>query len=1378
MQQKWMVLGLLCLLSISAQAQHSVTVSPLTGTGNVNIPLWTMTDHDLSVPLSINYAATGIKVEQPSGFVGLGWSLVGPGSIMREVRGLPDDLVPNGTGETREGWLYSTVGSQVESLAGQTQQQGVNINLSDCNGEAQVGATVKNDFWDVNRDSEPDLFRFFIPGYSGTFFFDNDGAIQVSPYQNLTISYANNPNGSIAWFKITTPAGEDYWFNAQSTVKRQAVKNPDVQAVKYFAREYELYQELVTYTSSWQVTKVESATSMAEINFTYKTNTTLRSVPKEVVVEKSDGTEVKVTEYATVIEETALRLHTAATSQFQYVWLDYSGVGDDFLLTDVQVYDRSDAANQEYVFNRVFNLQYLNLSTVTQNDQKYHKNFLISLTESAGCEVRNPYQFYYWGVDIENRSTLMADPSENDNYTDVWGYFNNQAHGGEGAPQVWVYPNESQENRFRTSRMVNYVAGTEVEIQGAARQTNPAVIMTGTLDRVVTPAGGSFIFTYEPHRYWDSYAQAEIVGGGIRVKQLSIRDGLGGNNTMVESYTYQNNGASSGRVMFPPQFVVPTANYKNPETETFTTANDVVNDASITNHWNRLAVRTLTNQAPEGVFGGSNVAYTHITKAMAGAGSITFEYDVPATFGDGVYNNGEWAPVATLPLRETDLCNPTQNMGTHTFGVYTYPYLPFPNFDYARGLPLKQVMKDEAGNLVQETEYLYQELLKEEFRGESTGVFLEKDVGAADKSVYRILPYSLYSGTRKSLLEITERLYAPDDPAVYSESTTRYEHNSNKHDFLTDMLATQSNGDRLRTHYRYPQDYVIGNTQANTADVAGIKGLVTKHVLQTNLESFTWLTPYNESQEVLIDASYSQHHLVSFGTETRVLPAASYSLETATPLASFSGATVGWGSQYQEVFLPAEYRQVEAVTEYTNTGNLRELYDPLNQQYYSTHWGYDDKYPVVLVQKGRTDEVVYSDFETTTGIEWDMQPGTGQVSTQEAFTGSHSYLASASGTTFAQATLPWRDAHTVYVSAYVKTDVQSDLTVLLNNPVGNYNFETRTQTIDPTGGTWQYVEFAIDIHPVPVVIENFVVRFQGFEGYIDNLLFHPARAEVTWSTYNESFGVTAQSTGNGKTQFVEYDHLGRERRIRDHLGNIIRQTTYEDVNQSSVPSADFDVGLITAFEPATFQVSNYCFPEATYTWDVGVPGVAPIVTPGPTLEYTFDGSSNTRTVTLTVTHPDYPSIPPVSKTLDIRLPNVGVSFCVDGPTELVIRANIVTEVKSYEDCNGAGDYAPGTLTNRTTFVADLDFSAGCTPDIVTLQWEISRKNNAGVFLQWNTLATATGPVGNVLKEVTAEESHDYKIRLKVLSAEGTTCTRSGLSAERLIEIENHPGLLE
>src|SRR6187402_2739427 len=62
-----------------------------TGVPDISIPLYTVTAGSLKLPIGLSYHASGLKVQEPSSWVGAGWTLNAGGAITRTVVGAPDD---------------------------------------------------------------------------------------------------------------------------------------------------------------------------------------------------------------------------------------------------------------------------------------------------------------------------------------------------------------------------------------------------------------------------------------------------------------------------------------------------------------------------------------------------------------------------------------------------------------------------------------------------------------------------------------------------------------------------------------------------------------------------------------------------------------------------------------------------------------------------------------------------------------------------------------------------------------------------------------------------------------------------------------------------------------------------------------------------------------------------------------------------------------------------------------------------------------------------------------------------------------------------------------------------------------------------------------
>ena len=74
-----------------------IPVGYYTGTADISVPIYELELDGKKFPINIAYHASGIKVAQESGCVGLGWALQGYGSITKQVRGSDDfELSPWG----------------------------------------------------------------------------------------------------------------------------------------------------------------------------------------------------------------------------------------------------------------------------------------------------------------------------------------------------------------------------------------------------------------------------------------------------------------------------------------------------------------------------------------------------------------------------------------------------------------------------------------------------------------------------------------------------------------------------------------------------------------------------------------------------------------------------------------------------------------------------------------------------------------------------------------------------------------------------------------------------------------------------------------------------------------------------------------------------------------------------------------------------------------------------------------------------------------------------------------------------------------------------------------------------------------------------------
>lgn len=237
MLKRHIILTLLLLNVRLLMAQDNVDKVPLSfgvskpqsglssnsGTLAVQVPLENLG----MIPVALSYAATGIKVEQRAGVVGLGWDISTDAYITREVRGLPDDGT-NG---------YRSVGDNISS----------SLNLT-------AVSNIRTQIW----DSEPDVFRFRFFGFSGTFLIQPSGNVVNLSQDNIKIEPIYVYGQGYNEFLITDPSGNRYIFDIKENMsQKEGALTP------------------FTYTYKWHLSNVDIYNDSNDINFDYFEGSTL-----------------------------------------------------------------------------------------------------------------------------------------------------------------------------------------------------------------------------------------------------------------------------------------------------------------------------------------------------------------------------------------------------------------------------------------------------------------------------------------------------------------------------------------------------------------------------------------------------------------------------------------------------------------------------------------------------------------------------------------------------------------------------------------------------------------------------------------------------------------------------------------------------------------------------------------------------------------------------------------------------------------------------------------------------------------------------------------------------------------------------------------------
>lgn len=192
-----------------------VPVNESSGRIAPSIPLYNYLAGRLQLPITLSYVGNGVKVDQLSGRTGINWNLEVGGVITRIVRDLPDEMVSPDkrlrlTKEALDSMSFIEGSDDVIFL-----------------NSVETSKTY---------DTQADIFNFSIPGYSGSFYLNENLEPVLASYDRefkiILTSY--NAEDGITEFLIISPDGLQYNFGGNNATERTR-SNPGIPDVQITA---------------------------------------------------------------------------------------------------------------------------------------------------------------------------------------------------------------------------------------------------------------------------------------------------------------------------------------------------------------------------------------------------------------------------------------------------------------------------------------------------------------------------------------------------------------------------------------------------------------------------------------------------------------------------------------------------------------------------------------------------------------------------------------------------------------------------------------------------------------------------------------------------------------------------------------------------------------------------------------------------------------------------------------------------------------------------------------------------------------------------------------------------------------------------------------
>ncbi|WP_425637967.1 hypothetical protein ACPUEN_00945 [Algoriphagus yeomjeoni] len=491
-------------------------VSMNTGIPNISFPLFIVEAAEISIPFSLSYHAGGIKVNQESTEVGLGWSISGPMVIHRNVLGTPDETTEgnfNMVPMDLSGFFAKQTGT------GQTKSQNYYYLKAIADG--------------AGRDTRPDIFNYNISGKSGQFIYAPDRTFFTFPYEPIKISLGN-PTGNF-FLNLVDEKGTTYVFSEYNKILINDEPNPRSNYIT------DLYvKEIISY-SKQDTVRFEYETKV------YSKNQTSLShlIGGEFAVNSSGSGSEVVANRGSFMEETSTstihqqeKFVKRITYRNGQVVFNYNttridrNVLDAKSLDEILVYDGEGVLVKKFVFNH----DYFTATFDGTGLQNYYIKRL-KLTSFSEVAVDQPSNLKTYSFDY---NTSIPIPKIGSFAQDYWGMFN-------GRNNSTLIPTTSIIGGSITS-VANLVKDQIYSPQSvpdnsyvwnvgsANRSSDTTKMQMAILKRITYPTKGFTTFEYEPHAYTSS-SGSTVFGGGLRIKKIASYDKL---NTLsgLEEYKY------------------------------------------------------------------------------------------------------------------------------------------------------------------------------------------------------------------------------------------------------------------------------------------------------------------------------------------------------------------------------------------------------------------------------------------------------------------------------------------------------------------------------------------------------------------------------------------------------------------------------------------------------------------------------------------------------------------------------------------------------------------------------------------------------------------------------------------------------------------------
>ena len=758
-----------------------VGTSLFTGKAKTEIPIYKSNDPDFDVSISLNYLSEGFKPNKHSGYVGYNWFLSCGGSITREVKNFPDDLMRRNIIQGG----YNEIGMLVYTNSN-TLNPTLLYNIDTINTFRKDNASG---IWYINTgnvlddvDYLPDVFHFNFCGYSGDFIIDNNGSAKVVRGDFVSVDMSSLLDIRPNYTPTTTPTP----LSTSSITIRTLdgyiyVFGGDISSVDFslhFDDNQNIVNQMNPHISTWHLRSI-TAPNGRKMNFHY------RPLQMPINVGGSDPLWVYVQNY--------------------YSKLNFNGTSDTLCVgkawTKESILD-SISTNGIYPLRISFKNSTESKGLYYRNLQDYSKSRrnlqLDSIIVRCGnrCLRRVGLNYEYKS---RHRSGSIPGTLQEKCYS--WRFLRRVEISGIGNYELTYnhssqYPEVDDAEIIAERNTFGYMSGSGENYY------------LGMLTKIVFPTGGSQQFTYGRH-YFSTLRRYKAVSAtnlvledvsqsdytnGVRIEQIQTLDGDDIVETRTYNYSQSDNSLSSGIL------------------------------------YNFIGVYDVTPYHPtyrrtknEYHFLESHIGYERVVETVA-IPSSNYAYSNEYIFDTGI------SSFSSLDEHNSNHINWRDNNNSDASLLWSSGMLSFDNFLHKPGVLIDKRNYNSNNELIKREQYRYRNTT---VSGQMPAMHQLPEV--ADSVV--VLSCMYMSVTRKLYIQpnvLEQEVISEYNPVTVVAMRTTLEFSYDNKLRVKKRVTIDSEGIRHFISYQYPDYFNL--LRANSTDAKGLRQMSSAHRIDQPVE--------------------------------------------------------------------------------------------------------------------------------------------------------------------------------------------------------------------------------------------------------------------------------------------------------------------------------------------------------------------------------------------------------------------------------------------------------------------------------------------------------------------------------------------------------------